>query len=139
MTEPTACCAARCPATTYCDNCDLLVGLTRLHVLEVERAPERLTVTVESAPTPMGCPSCGVVAFSHGRRSVELIDVPSFGRPVRVVWRKRTWSWGSALHGAGWGSVRSKLRRALVDSPVFDVTGVDSARPSTLPSKRPDH
>ena len=92
MTEPTACCAASCPATTYCDNCDLLVGLAGLHVLEVERAPERLTVLVESASTPTGCRSCGVVAFSHGRRRVELIDAPSFGRPVRVLWRKRTWS-----------------------------------------------
>ncbi|MDQ2852360.1 MAG: transposase family protein, partial [Actinomycetota bacterium] len=40
----------------------------------------------------MGCPACGVVTPSHGRRKVELIDAPSFGRPVRVMWRKRTWS-----------------------------------------------
>lgn len=37
------------------------------------------------------CPTCGVVVFSHGRREVELIDAPCFGRPVRVVWWKRTW------------------------------------------------
>lgn len=34
---------------------------------------------------------CGVVSPSHGRRNVKLIDVPCFGRPVRVVWLKRTW------------------------------------------------
>ena len=39
----------------------------------------------------MGCRSCGVIAHSHGRRDVRLIDVPCFGRPVRLVWRKRTW------------------------------------------------
>jgi len=39
----------------------------------------------------MGCPSCVVVVLSHGRREVELIDAPSFGRPVQVVWWKRTW------------------------------------------------
>lgn len=92
MTEPTACCAARCPARAYCDNCDLLVGLGGLHVLEVERGRDRLTVTVESTPTVMGCPRCGVVAVSQGRRDAHLVDAPSFGRPVRVVWRKRTWS-----------------------------------------------
>ena len=46
MTEPTACCAARCPSlTTYCDNCDGLVGLEGLHVLEVDPGPDRLTIT----------------------------------------------------------------------------------------------
>ena len=39
----------------------------------------------------MGCPLCGVIAASHGRRTVVLVDAPCFGRPVRVVWRKRTW------------------------------------------------
>jgi len=33
-----------------------------------------------------------VVAVSHGRRVHQLIDTPSFGRPVRVRWAKRTWS-----------------------------------------------
>ena len=39
----------------------------------------------------MGCPACGVMAGSHGRRDVGLVDAPCFNRPVRVVWRKRTW------------------------------------------------
>jgi transposase len=50
-----------------------------------------LLVTVESPPAPMGCPRCGVVARSHGRRDVVLVDAPCFDRPVRLVWRKRTW------------------------------------------------
>jgi len=50
-----------------------------------------LVVTVESVPTVMGCPTCGVVAHSHGRRTVTLVDTPCFGRPTRVRWRKRTW------------------------------------------------
>ncbi len=92
MTEPTACCAARCSSpAAYCGGCDLLVGLDGLHVLEVVAAEEHLRVRVESPPGPMGCPTCGVVVLSHGRREVELIDAPCFGRPVRVVWRKRTW------------------------------------------------
>ena len=36
MTEPTSCCAARrCSPAVYCGNCDLLVGLDGLHVLDV--------------------------------------------------------------------------------------------------------
>ena len=76
----------------YCDRCDLLVGLDGLHVTAVERDDGgRLAVTVESAPTPMGCPSCGVVAHGHGRVEVRLVDAPAMGRPVRIRWRKRRW------------------------------------------------
>jgi transposase len=50
-----------------------------------------LTVRVESPPAAMGCRECGVVAHSHGRREARLVDAPCFGRPVRLVWRKRTW------------------------------------------------
>jgi transposase len=32
-----------------------------------------------------------VVAHSHGRREVMLVDSPCFDRPVRLVWRKRSW------------------------------------------------
>lgn len=39
----------------------------------------------------MGCPTCGVIAGSHGRRDVVLVDAPCFDRPVRLIWRKRTW------------------------------------------------
>ena len=99
MSEPTACARARsCPdpcSPAYCERCDLLVGLDGFHVLDVdERDGERgpwLRVVLESPPTMMGCPTCGVVAGSHGRSDVTLIDTPCFGRPVQLVWRKRTW------------------------------------------------
>lgn len=39
-----------------CDDCDLFVGLEGLHVLKVESGPDRLSVTVGSAPAPLGCP-----------------------------------------------------------------------------------
>ncbi len=92
MSEPTGC-AGRCHLLDfYCDRCDLLVGLDCLHVIGVERDEGGgLRVTVESARTVMGCPACGVVASSHGRRTVRLVDAPSFGRPVELRWRKRTW------------------------------------------------
>ena len=94
MSEPTACGVARCHHdSSYCARCDLLVGLDGLHVLTVNHAEDvgLLRVVVESAPGPMGCGVCGVIAHSHGRRDVTLVDAPCFGWPVRVTWRKRTW------------------------------------------------
>lgn len=89
MDEPTFCCGA---AGGYCDRCDLLVDLPGLHVIGVEHdTAGRVVVTVESAPGPVGCPACGVVAIGHGRDVVTLVDAPCFGRPVRVRWRKRRW------------------------------------------------
>ena len=65
MPEPMLCCHA---AGGYCERCDLLVGLDGLHVIGVERDDGgRLVVEVESEPTLMGCPACGVVAHGHGR------------------------------------------------------------------------
>ena len=88
MTDPTSCVTAGC----YCQRCDLLVDLPGFHVTDVERDPDgRLLVTVESAPTVMGCPVCGVVAHGHGRTVAEFVDAPSFGHPVRLRWRKRRW------------------------------------------------
>ena len=91
MTEPTGCARCCVLSGTYCDRCDLLVGLPGLHVIKVVGGPDRLTVTVESPPAPAGCPVCGVIAASHGRRTVAMVDAPCFGRPVQVLWRKRTW------------------------------------------------
>ena len=89
MSEPTSCCRA---LGGYCERCDVLVGLDGLHVIGVERDDGgALVVTVESEPTVMGCPSCGVVAHGHGRVVVGLVDAPAMGRPVRVRWRKRRW------------------------------------------------
>jgi transposase len=94
VSEPTACACVRCHHdTSYCSRCDLLVGLDGLHVLAVDRDEDAgvLRVVVESPPAPVGCGDCGVVAHSHGRRDVMLVDAPCFDRPVRLTWRKRTW------------------------------------------------
>jgi transposase len=70
----------------------VLVGLPGFHVLAVtETLAGGLRVVVESPSEPMGCGRCGVLAVSHGRRDVVLVDAPCFGRPVTLVWRKRTW------------------------------------------------
>src|SRR5690606_32015500 len=89
VSEPTSCCRALCTGGAYCTNCDLLVGLDGLHVTAVDRAPDLLTVTIESAPALTGCPGCGTVAESHSRRAVRLVDAPCFDTPVVLLWRKR--------------------------------------------------
>jgi transposase len=98
MSEPTACTLTpadpRRPSSpsSWCENCDLLVGLDGLHVREVVRDEDCLTVTVESPPEPMGCPTCGVIVHGHGRVAVDLVDLPCFGKQVRIRWVKRRWS-----------------------------------------------
>jgi len=94
VSGPTVCGVARCHHdSSYCTRCDLLVGLDGLHVLSVDRDEDAslLGVVVESPPGQMGCHACGVVAHSHGRRDVVLIDAPCLDRPVRLIWRKRSW------------------------------------------------
>lgn len=87
--------APACPAGqySYCHRCDLFADLDGLHVIAVERpsTDSPLQVMVESARAPMGCPDCGVIAHSAGRRTVELIDAPVYGAPARLVWVKRRW------------------------------------------------
>ncbi|MGH2969843.1 MAG: ISL3 family transposase [Solirubrobacteraceae bacterium] len=104
MTEPTAC-AHACSADCYCSRCDLLVGLTGLHVTAVTEVTGKrgayLQVVVESPARVEGCRVCGVVMRSHGRREVRLVDTPCFGRPVELIWRKRTWRCAEPTCAAG--------------------------------------
>lgn len=60
-------------------------------MIDVALTDDALTITVESPSGVAGCPRCGVVAASRGRRDVTLIDAPSFDRSTRTIWRKRTW------------------------------------------------
>lgn len=88
MTNATGCSDA--PTTAPCVRCDTLLGIPDLHVEAVERTDVLVTVTVSTPWQLMGCPTCGVVAPSRGRRRRELHDVPGIV-PVRVIWRQRTW------------------------------------------------
>jgi len=86
------CSARRAADVALCPRCDLLVGLDGFHVIDAQRDEGGVyTVWVESPPGVTGCRACGVIAYSHGRRDVVLVDVPGFGGPVRLVWRKRSW------------------------------------------------
>jgi transposase len=78
---------------------------------------------VETTADRVGCRSCGVRAVGHGRRRVEVRDLPIAGRPVRLVWAKRIWRCGESLcTTATWteqdaeiGSRASLTRRARIE------------------------
>ena len=72
--------------------CELLVGLGEVDLVGVEElAGDRLRVTIRSrGPRPV-CGQCGGRVWSKGDQPVRLVDLPAFGRPVRLRWRKRRW------------------------------------------------
>lgn len=72
--------------------CELLVGLPEVSVLGiVDEADRALRVHVETRSERPRCPTCGGAVVIKDRPSVELVDLPCFGRPVRLMWRKRRW------------------------------------------------
>ena len=71
--------------------CELIVGLGEVEVLGVvDEAGGPLAVHIGTRRRPV-CGGCGGVVWSEGTSAVRLVDLPAFGRPVRLVWRKRRW------------------------------------------------
>jgi hypothetical protein len=63
--------------------CALLVGLPDVTVVGVGEWPEWLRIVIATYHAPPSC--CDVLAHRHGAREVELVDLPAFGRPARLV------------------------------------------------------
>lgn len=73
--------------------CELLVGLPAVKVLGVvDRHDAPIGVHVETREERPSCRSCASAAVVKDRPVVELVDLPCFGRPTRLVWHKRRWS-----------------------------------------------
>jgi len=70
---------------------EALLGLPGFRVLEVFETAEELVVRVETTATVTGCEGCGVRAEAQDRVEVAVRDLACFGRPARLVWRKRRW------------------------------------------------
>lgn len=73
------------------DTAARMLGLPGFVVLAAGEYGGELELLVETTSTVSGCEGCGVVATAHGRREHIVRDVPSGGRPVTLVWRKRIW------------------------------------------------
>lgn len=73
--------------------CQLLVGLPEVRVLGIEDHPgDPLVVHVEQAGARPACLGCGGRPVVKDRETVELVDLPAFGRQARLAWRKVRWS-----------------------------------------------
>ena len=70
---------------------EALLGLDGFRVLAVDENVAELVVTVETTADFTGCWGCGVRAEAQDRMTVEIRDLPCFGRPVRLRWVKRRW------------------------------------------------
>ena len=70
---------------------EALLGLDGFRVLEVAETSDELVVTIETTVTVAGCAACGTRAEAQDRMAVEVRDLACFGRPARLVWRKRRW------------------------------------------------
>jgi transposase len=72
--------------------CELLVGLPDVNVLAViDVATNPLRIVIETREPRPACAVCTVVAVIKDRPSVEVVDLPCFGRSTRLVWRKFRW------------------------------------------------
>lgn len=70
---------------------EALLGLDGFRVLEVDETPDELVVVIETTVVLAGCAGCGSRAEAQDRMPVEIRDLACFGRPTRLVWRKRRW------------------------------------------------
>ena len=66
-----------------------MLGLPGLVVLDVQEAQAEIVVYVESTRRKATCPSCRRRAEAQDRTEVHLRDLHCFGRPARLVLRKR--------------------------------------------------
>jgi transposase len=72
-------------------HAEVMLGLDGVRILDVEERPGELVITAETTRTRGYCPSYRRRAKPHDRTEIQLRDLHCFGRPVRLVLRKRRW------------------------------------------------
>jgi len=81
---------------------------------------------VEARVDRAWCRSCGCRASIKDRPAVEFVDLPCFGRPTRLVWRKHRWRCRERACSAGsWTISDDRIavpRAALTDRAARWVT-----------------
>lgn len=70
------------------DICLALVRLKDVRILQLTRSGPVIEVMVEQAVDKVRCPDCGQVAQIKERPVVTYTDLPVFGTPCRLAWRK---------------------------------------------------
>ena len=100
--------------------CELIIGLGDVEVLGVDDAPSGpLGVHIRTRARP-ACGGCGGAVWPKGSAPVGLVDLPAFGRPVRLVWHK--WRWCCVDAGCPVGSFTE------VDDRIAPARGALTAR-----------
>ena len=108
--------------------CELLVGLGEVDLVGIEEAGVGPLVVVIRSRTPRPvCEGCGAGVWSKGKRTVVLVDLPAFGRPVRLRWQEPGIASGRALltsRAGRWATVQvGRHGRSVQD--VADELGCD--------------
>ena len=67
------------------------MGLDGFRVLAVCETADEVVIDVETIVEFAGCGACGSRAEAQDRMPVATRDLACFGRPARLVWRKRRW------------------------------------------------
>jgi len=70
---------------------EALLGLDGFRVLDVTETEAEVVIAIETLADMVGCVGCGTRAEAQDRMVVEVRDLACFGRPARLVWRKRRW------------------------------------------------
>lgn len=99
-------------------------------MLEVHENTDELVIAIETNATVASCALCGARADAHDRMSIETRDLPCFGRPARLVWRKRRWRCRERLcdaktwteHSDHFDAQRVITRRAGREVPAKSVS-----------------
>jgi transposase len=65
-----------------------LVGLKDVQVLHYKRAGRDVELLVEQVPGDLRCPSCGGRAQVKDRPVVHYVDLPVYGVPMSLAWKK---------------------------------------------------
>jgi transposase len=65
-----------------------LVGLKDVRVLYYERRGPEVELVIEQVVTDPRCPGCGAAARVKERPLVRYVDLPVYGTPMRLGWRK---------------------------------------------------
>jgi transposase len=67
---------------------EALVGLKDVRVLHYERSGPHVSLVIEQIVAEVHCPSCGHRAQVKERPVVSYIDLPVYGFPMRLTWKK---------------------------------------------------
>jgi transposase len=65
-----------------------LVGLKDVRVLHYERSGPEVALMIEQVVGDVRCPTCGARAQVKERPVVRYIDLPVYGAPMRLAWKK---------------------------------------------------